>query len=140
VNTEAVVLRSNHESAVGQIIRRTARFFTVEPDELLGPDRHHLIVHARHVAMYLARKRTRMSFPEIGRAFGKRDHTTVMSAVTKITGFIRVHPEIRAEVDSIERGLDLPGPVPCRTLEGLETTRESLEALPSPTSAQREAV
>jgi chromosomal replication initiation ATPase DnaA len=42
------------------------------------------VAFARHVAMYLCKQRLKCSFPELGRAFGNRDHTTVMSAVRKI--------------------------------------------------------
>lgn len=42
------------------------------------------MVTARHVAMYLARTLTRASYPELGRAFGNRHHTTVISAVASV--------------------------------------------------------
>jgi chromosomal replication initiator protein len=69
---------------VEQIQRRVAEFFQVEADELRGGRRHRSILYPRQVAMFLCRRLTEASLPEIGRAFGGRDHTTVLHAVGKI--------------------------------------------------------
>ena len=47
-------------------------------------NRSRTMVSARHIAMYLCRELTDLSLPKIGREFGGRDHTTVMSADKKI--------------------------------------------------------
>jgi chromosomal replication initiator protein len=60
------------------------RYYGVTMDELLGDKRTRRIVGPRQVAMYLSRELTEASLPAIGRAFGGRDHTTVMYAVQKI--------------------------------------------------------
>ena len=49
--------------------------------EVVGDKRSRPIVHARHLAMYLARELTDVSLPQIGERFGGRDHTTVLHAV-----------------------------------------------------------
>ena len=55
--------------------------------------------------MYLCKQRLKCSFPELGRAFGNRDHTTVMSAVRKV-GLLRgTDPEVRAHIEALERKL-----------------------------------
>jgi len=51
---------------------------------ITGPLRYKSIAFVRHVAMFVAREQTLASYPEIGRVFGNRDHTTVMVACTKI--------------------------------------------------------
>jgi len=61
-----------------------AGYFQVELGELRGVKRQRSILYPRQVAMYLCRRLTEASLPEIGRAFGGRDHTTVMHAVGKI--------------------------------------------------------
>jgi chromosomal replication initiator protein len=60
--------------------------FTVEA--LRGPLRRQRLVHARHLAMYVVREKTDLSFPAIAKAFGGRDHTTVIHAVNKIAELI----------------------------------------------------
>ncbi len=65
---------------VRHIIAACAVQAGVSVDELLGPDRHHPICHPRQRGMYLVRKLLRRSYPDIGRRFGDRDHTTVIHA------------------------------------------------------------
>jgi chromosomal replication initiator protein len=60
------------------------RYYEVALDELTGDKRTRRIVRPRQVAMYLSRELTDASLPAIGRAFGGRDHTTVMYAVQKV--------------------------------------------------------
>jgi len=67
------------------IQREVATYFKVGVDELQGHKRTRHIVTPRQVAMYLSRELTESSLPVIGRAFGNRDHTTVMYACQKIT-------------------------------------------------------
>ncbi len=67
-----------------QIQRRVAAYFQVEVSEIRGARRQRSILYPRQVAMFLCRRLTEASLPEIGRAFGGRDHTTVMHAVEKV--------------------------------------------------------
>ena len=66
---------------IKQIIAVTATSFEVLPRDLVGPSRRRTFAHARSVAMYLARHLTDASLVSIGRAFGNRDHTTVLYSV-----------------------------------------------------------
>ena len=59
--------------------------------------------------MYLSRGRTESSFPEIGEAFGGKDHTTVMHAVKKIEKEKQKDVDIKANIEAIERKLDQMG-------------------------------
>ena len=79
--------------------------FHVETDEMLSKARHRSVSRARHIAMFLCRQRLKCSYPEIGRAFANRDHTTVMSAVRKVEALRSRDPEFRAHLDEIERRL-----------------------------------
>jgi chromosomal replication initiator protein len=57
--------------------------FSITVDELLSSSRAARLVWPRQVAMYLARENTNLTFPDIGRRFGGRNHTTVMHAVKR---------------------------------------------------------
>ncbi len=67
------------------IQRRVGEYFHVSPEELRSVRRQRSILHPRQMAMYLCRTLTDASLPEIGRAFGGRDHSTVLHTVEKIT-------------------------------------------------------
>ncbi len=69
---------------VGLVQRVSSEFFAIALPELCGAKRQRSILHPRQMAMYLCRKLTEASLPEIGRAFGGRDHTTVLHAVEKV--------------------------------------------------------
>ncbi len=61
-----------------------ADYFGLSPTDLQSGRRNNVLTLARSLAMYLARKHTRMSYPEIGRAFGRRSHASVISAYKKL--------------------------------------------------------
>ena len=94
-----------NEASVEDIQRVVCHHFKLRSTDLLGEDRHKSIARARHLAMYLCRMRLKCSFPELGRAFGNRDHTTVMSAVRKVEQLRASDPELRAHLEAIERKL-----------------------------------
>ncbi len=66
------------------IQRRVADYFQLNLEEIRGARRQRSILYPRQIAMFLCRRLTEASLPEIGQAFGGRDHTTVMHAVDKI--------------------------------------------------------
>ncbi len=70
---------------VDLIQRRVSEYFRLSPEELRSARRQRSVLHPRQMSMYLCRTLTDASLPEIGRAFGGRDHTTVLHAVEKIT-------------------------------------------------------
>jgi len=94
-----------NEAGVDDIQRVVCHHFKLRTSDLLSKDRHKSIAFARHVAMYLCKQRLKCSFPELGRAFGNRDHTTVMSAVRKVEHLRSTDPEVRAHIEAIERKL-----------------------------------
>ncbi|MGH7297976.1 MAG: chromosomal replication initiator protein DnaA [Polyangiaceae bacterium] len=94
-----------NEASVEDIQRIVCHHFKLRSTDLLSKDRHKSIAFARHVAMYLCKQRLKCSFPELGRAFGNRDHTTVISAVRKVEALRTSDPEVRAHIEAIERKL-----------------------------------
>ncbi len=75
--------------------------FDIDHDTLIGPSRAAAISWPRQVAMYLARHHTQASLPTIARAFNRRDHTTVMHAVTRVTEQIDSDATVHDQVSSL---------------------------------------
>jgi len=67
-----------------RILGATSAMFGLSQEELLSSSRTRPLVNARQIAMYVCRELTDLSFPQIAKAFGKSDHTTVIHAVQKI--------------------------------------------------------
>jgi chromosomal replication initiator protein len=97
------------QSSVEDIQRAVCSHFSFSNAELLSKDRHKSLAFARQVAMYLCRQRLKCSFPELGRAFGNRDHTTVMSACRRVESLRRQDPEVNAHLQAIENKLASEG-------------------------------
>ena len=77
------------------------RYYSVTHAELTGDKRTRRIVRPRQVAMYLSRELTDASLPAIGRAFGDRDHTTVMYAVQKVADQMADEGEVLTAVQTL---------------------------------------
>ncbi len=76
--------RGERPAPVEQIQARVAAEFDISPAELLGSSRAARPVRARQVAIFLTRELTDLSLPQIGRLFGGRDHSTILSSVRRI--------------------------------------------------------
>ena len=76
--------RGERPAPVEQIQARVAAEFDISPAELLGSSRAASPVRARQVAIFLTRELTDLSLPQIGRLFGGRDHSTILSSVRRI--------------------------------------------------------
>ncbi len=79
-----------------------ARRFQVKVSELKSKRRTRTVVHPRQIAMYLSRELTGCSFPEIGREFGGKDHTTIIHACRQIEKAIEEDHSLRMTVDSLK--------------------------------------
>jgi chromosomal replication initiator protein len=82
-----------------------ARYYSISLDELVGEKRTKRVVVPRQVAMYLSRELTDSSLPVIGRAFGGRDHTTVIYAVQKVAAQMADEGAIYEAVQSLTTSL-----------------------------------
>ena len=65
---------------VDKIFAAVYRKYKISKEDLIGPKRNRDIATARHIAIYLIRELTEMSYPNIGKIFGDRDHATVMNS------------------------------------------------------------
>ena len=88
-----------------KIIELVAKEWQTSVEALLGRDRSQKIAQPRQVAMYLLRKETDASLPQIGEVLGGRDHTTVMYAIEKIASEIETKTDLRKRVVHIKQQL-----------------------------------
>ncbi|MDI7864756.1 chromosomal replication initiator protein DnaA [Rhizobiaceae bacterium n13] len=88
---------------IEDIQRIVARHYNVSRQELVSNRRTRVIVKPRQIAMYLSKTLTPRSFPEIGRRFGGRDHTTVLHAVRKIEELIAGDTKLSHEIELLKR-------------------------------------
>jgi chromosomal replication initiator protein len=86
------------------IVRAVSAHFDVKVSDLKSARRSRLIAFPRQIAMYLCRRHTGASYPEIGQALGGKDHTTALNAFNKI-GQRLSDPDVRSHVEEIERVL-----------------------------------
>jgi chromosomal replication initiator protein len=76
--------------------------FHVKTSDLKSRRRSKTLVHPRQIAMYLCRELTDASFPEIGRHFGGKDHTTIIHACKQIAKAKEADPALRATLESLK--------------------------------------
>ncbi|MCL5611473.1 MAG: chromosomal replication initiator protein DnaA [Chloroflexi bacterium] len=88
-----------------KIVELVAREWQISVDALMGRDRSQKIAEPRQVAMYLIRKETNTSLPQIGEVLGGRDHTTVMYAIDKITNEMTTRRELEKRVRNVREQL-----------------------------------
>jgi chromosomal replication initiator protein len=86
------------------VLRFTCEQFGVTPKDVKGRKRIARHVEPRKVAMFLSRKYTSASYPELG-AFFERDHTTILSAVSSIDRALRSDDTLRQRLEAVERRL-----------------------------------
>ena len=75
---------SNRKISIDDIQKQVAAHFNIRVADMFSARRARQIARPRQIAMFLAKNLTSLSYPEIGRQFGNRDHTTIMHAVRKI--------------------------------------------------------
>lgn len=87
------------------IFQAVSTTFGITGEELRSRKRTRNLVHPRHICMWLIRKHTPLSFPDIGREFGGRDHASVQYACNKITSGLEKDPNLKSTITLIERNL-----------------------------------
>lgn len=87
------------------IVDKTARYFNISLDEITGPKRDKEIVEPRQIAMYLLRSELKLSFPQIARCVGRKDHTTAIHSVDKIQSAIDENDEMRGTIRELKERL-----------------------------------
>lgn len=83
------------------IIEETAKFYNLTPDDLKGQSRTRNIANARQIAMYIIRKLTNFTLEDTGEIFGGRDHSTVLSSITKVEDSMKNNKEFSQTIKDI---------------------------------------
>ena len=106
VNDCKIILKDVYKSSkvitIEKIQNVTSNFYSINLEEMLSQRRSRPLARPRQIAMYLAKKLTTRSLPEIGRKFANRDHTTVIHAVKTIDKLCQNTEEIRKNVEDIK--------------------------------------
>ena len=87
---------------VDKIQNTVSNFFNIALSEMLSQRRSRPLARPRQIAMFLAKKMTTRSLPEIGRRFANRDHTTVIHAVKTITRLSEQDDEMKKNISQIK--------------------------------------
>ena len=97
------MLRKSNEyiPTAASIIDEVSRFFGIDEAVVKGPSRSREAVTARQAAMYLVRRMTNLSTPDIGREFGGRDHTTVLHALEQVETKLQNDPGFAQTIKDI---------------------------------------
>ena len=90
---------------IDNIQKIVASFFHISLQDMLSPRRSRSLARPRQIAMYLSKKLTSKSLPDIGRKFSNRDHTTVIHAVKKIDQLIEKDEGIKNNIIEIKKQL-----------------------------------
>ena len=96
---------SGQRLTVDRIQRAVCDQFRVTLTDMTSKRRARIIARPRQVAMYLSKKLTKRSLPDIGRRFGGRDHTTVMHAVKRIDELRADDASFNAQIEAVEEAL-----------------------------------
>jgi chromosomal replication initiator protein len=90
---------------VDEIQKTVADHFNLKQADLLSERRTRSVARPRQMAMYLCKQHTTRSYPDIGRRFGGRDHTTVLHGVRKIEELMAQDDQIARDVEALTRKL-----------------------------------
>ena len=101
-----ILKASDRKITIEEIQRKVSDHYNIRMSDLVGPKRLRVFARPRQVAMYLAKQHTSRSLPEIGRKFGKRDHTTVMHGIRRIEELMATDSQIADDVELLRRALE----------------------------------
>jgi chromosomal replication initiator protein len=90
---------------IQQIQKLVASTYKLTIEELISKNNARQISHPRQVAMYLCKHLTKHSYPEIGRAFGGKHHTTVMHSVEKIEALVATDETVQRLISELSESL-----------------------------------
>jgi chromosomal replication initiator protein len=100
-----IICEKEHRCSIESVQKAVAKHFKVGISDLKSQRRIKNFAHPRQVAMYLCKKHTQTSYPEIGGKFGGKDHTTVMHACRKIERLLENDSSLQNDIATIEKTL-----------------------------------
>ena len=92
--------------SIESIQKEVANFFGIKIQDLKSERKQKNIAEPRQIAMYLARRYTGASYPEIGEKFGGKDHSTVIHAVRKIETHMSQNSTLKSRIDLVSRKIE----------------------------------
>jgi len=99
-----IIARNNiNNITIPYIIDTVSKHYRISSKEMISKRRSREIAFPRQIAMYLCRKYTAASLPQIGREFGGRDHTTVLHSCDKIGNLLREDISLNSTIEEISR-------------------------------------
>ncbi len=98
---------ADRQVSVEDVQRASAEYFGIGLRELRSERRHRAVALPRMVAMYVAREKLKLSYPDIGMRFGGKDHTTVMNAHRRIGAQAETDENVKRSIEFITRKLGL---------------------------------
>jgi chromosomal replication initiator protein len=90
---------------VDDIKKAVSNHFSIKVTEIISKRRTKNLSFPRHIAMYLCRKHTTASYPEIGEHFGGRDHSSVIHAASVVSSKLSTDTKVREIIDTIEKSI-----------------------------------
>ncbi len=100
-----VLSTAGREISPEAILKAVSDHFGVKPADMRSNRKHKVVALPRQVAMYLMRQLTKASYPDIGKRFGSRDHSTVMYGVKMIEKKIRDDVSLKNSIDALRKNL-----------------------------------
>lgn len=102
-----LIKSSDKVVTIGDIQKHIAHKYNIKITDLTAADRSKNLVRLRQLGMYVAKQITSCSLGDIGKSFGKRDHTTVIHALKKVEELLRNGELMQSEIDEVIRGLQM---------------------------------
>ena len=88
-----------------RVINIVADYYNLTPSQLVGKARTGQLALARHIAMYLIRLNIDVPLTKVGKAFGGRDHTTVMNGIEKVESMLKTDESLKAVINELQKKL-----------------------------------
>jgi len=101
-----ILRASDRKVTMDEIIKKCCEYYNIRQQDLLGQSRARSVARPRQMAMYLCKRLTQRSLPEIARKIGGRDHTTVLYGVRKIEELMAVDSQIAEDAELLRRMLE----------------------------------
>lgn len=101
-----ILRATGRKVTMDEIIKKACEYYKLRQSDMMSPNRTRTIARPRQMAMYLCKKYTTKSLPEIGRKFGGRDHTTILHGVRKIEELMAKDNQIAEDAELLRRLLE----------------------------------
>ncbi len=88
------------------IVHHICKYYNIDEDTIRGKSQNHEVANARQIAMYLIRRMTKMTLTDIGRAFGGKDHATVLYSLNKVEKQINTDPSFKETINEITANIN----------------------------------